>query len=223
MVGDESTHQIPSNGLLFSTFYHFPYTAGPPTSTALTWPSLTITQAFVQSPSTIPYTHCTISPVPCRRLLIWPMDHIVTFSFLSLFSFTWCSLSRPDWSWVIALHDRDLTICFATHEPCAHFTYHLYLRPLYLLQKRRKFSPELRLKFISSRLIVSLCFAFAPLLYLVLLTPFALLRHTEPSPCTTPHPLILCQKISSLLPDRTPRSHIGFTLRSQSTLIFVAS
>ena len=31
--GDKSTHQIPSNGLLFSTFYHFPYTADPPTST----------------------------------------------------------------------------------------------------------------------------------------------------------------------------------------------
>ena len=128
---------------------------------------------------------------------------------------------------LVQLHHQtehlDLTIRFATHEPCAHFTYHLYLRPLYLLRKRRKFSPELRLKFVSSRLIVSLCFAFAPLLYLVLLTPFALLRHTEPSPRTTPHPLILHQKISSLLPDRTPRSHIGFTLRSQSTLIFVAS
>ena len=32
--GDESTHQILSYGLLFSTFYHFPYTADPPTSTA---------------------------------------------------------------------------------------------------------------------------------------------------------------------------------------------
>ena len=110
MVGDESTHQIPSNGLLFSTFYHFPYTAGPPTSTALMRPSPTITQAFVRSPSTIPYTHCTISPVPCRRLLIWPTDHVVTFSFLSLFSFTWRSLSWPDWSWVIALHDRKIPV-----------------------------------------------------------------------------------------------------------------
>ena len=33
---DESTHQIPSNGLLFLTFYHFPYTADPLTSTAPT-------------------------------------------------------------------------------------------------------------------------------------------------------------------------------------------
>ena len=30
---DESTHQIPSNGLLFLTFYCFPYTADPPTCT----------------------------------------------------------------------------------------------------------------------------------------------------------------------------------------------
>ena len=30
---DESTHQILSYGLLFSNFYHFPYTTDPPTST----------------------------------------------------------------------------------------------------------------------------------------------------------------------------------------------
>ena len=67
---DESTHQILSYGLLFSTFYHFTYTAGPPTSTVLTRPFPTIAQTFVQSPSTIPYTHCTIGPVPCRRPFI---------------------------------------------------------------------------------------------------------------------------------------------------------
>ena len=33
----------------------------------------------------------------------------------------------------------DLTIHFAAHKPCAHFTYRLYLRLLYLLWKRRKF------------------------------------------------------------------------------------
>ena len=33
---DESTHQILSYSLLFLTFYHFPYTAGPPTSTTPT-------------------------------------------------------------------------------------------------------------------------------------------------------------------------------------------
>ena len=33
---DESTHQIPFNGLLFSTFYHFSYTADLPTSTTPT-------------------------------------------------------------------------------------------------------------------------------------------------------------------------------------------
>ena len=39
---NESTHQILSYGLLFSTFYRFPYTAGPPTSTTPTRPSPTI-------------------------------------------------------------------------------------------------------------------------------------------------------------------------------------
>ena len=42
----------------------------------------------------------------------------------------------------IALCDRDLTIHFTAHKPCAHFTYCLYLRLLYLLQKTRKFFPR---------------------------------------------------------------------------------
>ena len=46
VYGDESTHQILSYGLLFSTFYRFPYTAGPPTSTAPTRPSPTIVRTF---------------------------------------------------------------------------------------------------------------------------------------------------------------------------------
>ena len=142
---DESTHQILSYGLPFSTFYHFPYTADPLTSTAPMRPSLTIAWTFAQSPPTIPYTHHTISPVPCWRPPIWPTDHVVIFSFLSLFPFTQCILSRPNRSQVIAPCDWDFTICFAAHKPCAHFTYHLYLRLLYLLQKTRKFSPELRL------------------------------------------------------------------------------
>ena len=222
--GDESTHQIPSNGLLFSTFYHFPYTADPLTSTMPMQPSPTIAWRFTWSPSTIPYTHCTIGSVPHRRPSIRPMDHIVTFSFLSLFSFTQCILSRPDWSQVITLHDRDLTICFATHKPCAHFTYHLYLRLLYLLQKRRKFSPELWLKFISSHCFTLLCLhTFAPSLYLVLPTPFALSHHTEPPSHTTSHSLILHQETISLLPNCTPQNHIGYTLGSPSPLIFVAS
>ena len=91
---------------------------------------------------TIPYTHHTISPVPCRRPFIWPMDHIVTFSFLSLFSFTQHILLQSDQSQIVAPHDRDLTIHFATHKPCAQFTYRLYLRLLYLLWKTRKFSPR---------------------------------------------------------------------------------
>ena len=135
---DESTHQILSYGLLFSTFYHSPYTADPLTSTTSTWPSPTITQ----SPPTIPYTHRTIGPVPCWRPPIWPMDHIVIFSFLSLFPFTQCILLWPDWSQVVAPCNWNLTIHFTTHKPCARFTYRLYLRLLYLLRKTRKFSPR---------------------------------------------------------------------------------
>ena len=101
-----------------------------------------------------PIPHRTISPVPHQRPPIWPMDHIVTFSFLSLFSFTWRIPSRPDWSQVITPHDRDLTICFATHKSCACFAYHLYLRLLYLLQKT-SFPQNSDLS--SCHLIVSLC------------------------------------------------------------------
>ena len=60
------THQILSYGLLFLTFYHFLYTAGPPTSTTPMRPSPT----FVRSLPTIPYTHRTIGLVPRQRPLI---------------------------------------------------------------------------------------------------------------------------------------------------------
>ena len=83
----------------------------------------------------------------------------------------------------------------------------------------------------SSCLIVLLCsvFAppylctFAPLPYLILPTPFALSHCPEPSSCTTSHSLTLCQETISLLPNHTPQNHIGYTLRSPSPLIFVAS
>ena len=122
---DESTHQIPSNGLLFSNFYHFPCTTDPPTSTAPTQPFPTITR----SPSTIPYTHRTISPVPHQRPFIWPMDHIITFSFLSLFSFTRRIPSWPDQSRGLAPHSQALSIA----SPYARIlVYHSYLTCLYL-------------------------------------------------------------------------------------------
>ena len=154
---DECTHQIPSNSLLFLTFYHFPYATDPPTSTVPMRPFPTI----ARSPSTIPYTHRTIGPVPRQRPPIWPTDHIVTFSFLSLFSFTRHILSRSDQSQIITPHDWHLTIHFTAHEPCAHFTYRLYLRLLYLLWKRRKFFPQ-NSDLSLSHLIVSLCSVFAP-------------------------------------------------------------
>ena len=55
---------------------------------------------------------------------------------------------------------------------------------------------------------------FAPSLYLVLPTPFALSHCSEPPSRTTSHSLILCQETISLLQNRTPQNHIGFTLRS---------
>ena len=135
---DESTHQILSYGLLFSTFYHFPYTADPLTCTMPMWPSTT----FAQSPSIIPYTHRTIGLVPHQRPPIWPTDHVVIFSFLSLFSVTWHILSWPNQSQVIAPCNQDFTIHFAAHEPCAHFTYCLYLRLLYLLWNKKEVFPQ---------------------------------------------------------------------------------
>ena len=89
------------------------------------------------------------------------MDHVITFSFLSLFSFTRRILSQSDQSQIVTPHDWDLTICFAAHRPCARFTYRLYLRLLYLLQKRRKFFPQ-NSDLSSSRLIISLRSIFAP-------------------------------------------------------------
>ena len=152
------------------------------------------------------------------------MDHIVTFSFLSLFSFTRCIPSWPNQSQVIALCNQDLTIHLTAHEPCAHFTYRLHLRLLYLLRKTRKFSPELRLKFVSSHrfTLLRLC-TFAPSLYTILPTPFTLLHRTKPPSWTTSHSLILCQETISLLQNHTPQNHIGYTCKSPSPLIFVAS
>ena len=206
--GDESTHQILSNGLLFSTFYCFPYTTDPPTHTTQMWPSM----IFTQSPLTIPYTHHTISPVPHRRPPIWPTDHIVIFSFLSLFSFTRCILLQPNQSQVITPHSQDLTIHFTTHKPCAHFTYHLYLILLYLLWKRRKFFPRTQTQV-----------HFVSLFHLAPSHTFALFCTITPSRTFILHSLILRQETISLLSNHTPQSHIGYILRSLTPLIFVAS
>ena len=123
-------------------------------------------------------------------------------------------LSQSDQLQIIALHDWDLTIHFATHEPCAHFTYCLYLRLLYLLQKGRKFFPQ-NSDLSLSHLIVLLCLCtFVPSLYFVLPTPFTLLHHSEPPSRTIFHPSILCPETISLLQNRTPQHHIGFAPRS---------
>ena len=175
---------------------------------------------------TTDYTLYLITPSARYHVGDLPYDlqtMLLYFSFLSLFSFIQCILSWPDQSQVIALRGRDLTICFATHKLCARFTHHLYLRLLYLHRKRRKFSPELRLTVSSSRLIILLHSVFAPSLYLVLPTPFALSHHTEPPSHTTSHSLIPHQETILLLQNHTPQNHIGYTLRSQSPLIFVTS
>ena len=80
----------------------------------------------------------------------------------------WHAPCQHNWSQAITLHGQDLTICFATHEPCACFTYHLYLKLLYLPQKRRKvFPPEFRLSvfclIISPHSASYLCPYFIPL------------------------------------------------------------
>ena len=63
-------------------------------------------------------------------------------------------------------------------------------------------------------LIVSLHSILAPLLYLVLPTPFTLSHRSKPPSCTTSHSLILRQETISLIQNHTPQNHIGFTLRS---------
>ena len=68
---DESTHQIPSNGLLFLTFYHFPYTPDPLTSTTPTWPSPTFSNHCV---ITTDYTLYLIAPSPRYHIGDLPYD-----------------------------------------------------------------------------------------------------------------------------------------------------
>ena len=80
---------------------------------------------------------------------------------------------------------------------------------------------RLKLKFVSSYHFTLL--RLAPSLHFALSTPFALSHCTKPLSCTTLHSLILLQETISLLPNRTPQNHIGYTLRSPSPLIFVAS
>ena len=116
------------------TFYHFPSTADPPTCTMPMWPS-------TWSPSTIPYTHHTFGLAPHCRFAIWPMDHIVLFIF-SFFSVTWCVLSWTNWSQAFMSCSQDLTICFATHEPCAHFYLSFVFKTLVSTPKTRKFFPQ---------------------------------------------------------------------------------
>ena len=76
---DESTHQILSYGLLFLTFYHFPFTTGPPTSTAPTRPSRNRYQLYPIPIAPSVWYHVGDLPYDLRTTSLH-------FSFLSLFS-----------------------------------------------------------------------------------------------------------------------------------------
>ena len=84
---------------------------------------------------------------------------------------------------------------------------------MYLLRKRRKFSPRTQ-TLSSSRLIISLRSVFAPLHHLILPKPFTVSHRPQSPSRTTSRSLILHQETISLLQNRTPQNHIGFTLRS---------
>ena len=135
-------------------------------------------------------THHTIGPVPCQRPFIWPMDHIVTFSFLSLFSFTWHILLQSDQSQIITPHNWDLTIRFAAHRPCAHFTYRLYFKTFVSTPKKKEVFPQ-NSDLSSSCLIISLRSIFAPshlcsISYFQHLSPYRNLVNLHLTPFCTP-------------------------------------
>ena len=106
------------------------------------------------------------------------------------------------------------TLCHAW-TLCSFYLSFVFKTFVSTLKKNEVFPPELRLKFALSH-----CFAplrlctFAPSLYLILPTPFALSHHSKTLSCTTSHSLILHQETISLLQNRTPQDLIGFTLRS---------
>ena len=130
------------------------------------------------------------------------------------FSITQHVLLWPDQSQAIAPCGQDLIICFTPHEPCACFTYCLYLRLLYLLWKRRKFFTQIQTQ------VHSALFHLIPSPNFALLTHFTLSHHPKPLFHITSHSLIPCQETIPLLPNHTPQSHIGFILRSLAPLIF---
>ena len=108
-----------------------------------------------------------------------------------------------------------------TRTLCSFYLLFVFKTFVSTLKKKEVFPQNSDLSL--SCLIVSLRSISAPSLYLVLLTLFALLHRTEPPSHTTSHSLILRQETISLLPNRTPQNHIGYTLRSPSPLIFVTS
>ena len=193
-----------SDTLLFLPFYHFPSTADPLPCTTPTWSSVRPVQTFTWPPSTIPYTHHTISLAPHCRFGIWPMDHMVLFPIFSSFSVTHCALLRADWSQAIVLCGQDLIICFTAHEPCAHFSLSFVIKPLVSTLKRRKFFPQ------NSDLVHSALLLFVPSPYFAPLTCLSCtVLHLHFTPSCTPHYHARRLLITPLL---HPQSLIGFTL-----------
>ena len=102
-----------------------------------------------------------------------------------------------------------------TRTLCSFYLSFVFKTFVSTLKKKEVFPWELRLKFISSHRFASLHLrTFAPSLYLILPTSFALLHHFEPPSRTTSHSLILRQETISPLQNHTPPNHMGFTLRS---------
>ena len=150
-----------------------PSTADPPPCTTLMWSS-------TWPPLTIPYTHHTISLAPHCRCGIWSTDHTVLFPIFSSFSVTRCTLSQANWSQAIMPCSQDLTICFTTHKPCAHFYLSFVFKTIVSNPKRRKFFPQ------NSDLVYS-----ALLFHLALLCTFAQFCTLTPSRTFTLHHLTL--------------------------------
>ena len=187
---DEFTHQILSYGLLFLTFYRFPYTAGPLTSTAPTRPSRDRYRLYP-----IPIAPSVRYHVRDLSYDLWTTSLHFPFLVFSLYP-THSSVVRP-----IADHRTTRSGPYhtlrRTRTLCSFYLSFVFKTFVSTPKKKEVFPQNSDLS--SLCLIVSLrsVFAslhlhtFAPSLYLVLPTPFALSHHSEPPSRTTSHSLIL--------------------------------
>ena len=80
-----------------------------------------------QPPSTIPYTHHTISPAPCFRFGIWLMDHTVLFPISSSFQLPDAPCHGPTGHKPLRHVVRALSPVSPHMNLVLVFVYHLYL------------------------------------------------------------------------------------------------